>query len=123
MAKLANLLPKLEDASDLPVQVLFVSVDPKRDTADKRKAYVDYFNPNTRDEFKYSKFISKFNIPTDKKIILFPGRLTKWKGQIEFLIILLSLDLNNIVCFIFLQQFFLSNFFILINNMIFHNLY
>ena len=46
MAKLANLLPKLEDASDLPVQVLFVSVDPKRDTADKRKAYVDYFNPN-----------------------------------------------------------------------------
>ncbi len=46
MAKLANLLPKLEDASNLPVQVLFVSVDPKRDTADKRKAYVDYFNPN-----------------------------------------------------------------------------
>lgn len=46
MAKLANLLPKLQQASDLPVQVLFVSVDPQRDTADKRKDYVNYFNPD-----------------------------------------------------------------------------
>ena len=45
MAKLANLLPKLKDASDEPVQILFVSVDPKRDTAERRKEYVDYFNP------------------------------------------------------------------------------
>lgn len=45
MAKLANLLPKLNEAADLPVQVLFVSVDPKRDIAQRRKEYVDYFNP------------------------------------------------------------------------------
>lgn len=28
-----------------PLQVWFLSVDPKRDSADKRKAYIDYFNP------------------------------------------------------------------------------
>ena len=44
MAKLSNLLPKLEEAADEPVQVLFVSVDPQRDSADKRKDYVNYFN-------------------------------------------------------------------------------
>ena len=25
------------------------------------------------------------NIPYDKTIILYPGRLTEWKGQIQFL--------------------------------------
>lgn len=45
MAKLANLLPKLKAEAEQPVQVLFVSVDPKRDTAERRKEYVDYFNP------------------------------------------------------------------------------
>ena len=45
MAKLSNLLPKLQDSADQPVQVLFVSVDPKRDTAERRKEYVEYFNP------------------------------------------------------------------------------
>lgn len=29
-----------------PLQIWFLSVDPKRDTADKRKAYIDYFNPD-----------------------------------------------------------------------------
>lgn len=45
MAKLANLLPKLKTAADKPVQVLFVSVDPKRDTTERRKEYVEYFHP------------------------------------------------------------------------------
>jgi protein SCO1/2 len=46
MAKLSRVLPELNDVSLLPVQVLFVSVDPKRDTAEKRKQYVEYFNPD-----------------------------------------------------------------------------
>lgn len=29
-----------------PLQIWFLSVDPKRDTAEKRKAYIDYFNPD-----------------------------------------------------------------------------
>ena len=32
--------------SDYPVQIWFVSVDPKRDTPAKRKDYIDYFNPD-----------------------------------------------------------------------------
>ncbi|MBB1371018.1 SCO family protein [Pseudoalteromonas sp. SR45-4] len=32
--------------SDYPVQIWFVSVDPKRDTPAKRKGYIDYFNPD-----------------------------------------------------------------------------
>jgi protein SCO1/2 len=46
MAKLSNLLPKLQEVSDEPVQVLFVSVDPARDVAESRKEYVNYFNPD-----------------------------------------------------------------------------
>lgn len=45
MSKLSRILPELNESSQIPVQVLFVSVDPKRDTADKRKQYVEYFNP------------------------------------------------------------------------------
>ena len=60
---------------------------------------VDFFKPEINDELQYSYFFSKYNIPTDRKIILFPGRLTKWKGQIEFLDVLQSLDLNNIICY------------------------
>ncbi|WP_352260099.1 SCO family protein, partial [Psychrobacter sp. TB55-MNA-CIBAN-0194] len=29
-----------------PLQVWFLSVDPKRDTPAKRKQYIDYFNPD-----------------------------------------------------------------------------
>lgn len=46
MAKLSRLLPELNEISELPVQVLFISVDPKRDSVEKRKLYVDYFNPD-----------------------------------------------------------------------------
>lgn len=32
--------------ADYPLQVWFLSVDPKRDTPAKRKQYIDYFNPD-----------------------------------------------------------------------------
>lgn len=48
MAKLSGLLPKLNENSAKPVQVLFVSVDPKRDLVDKRQKYVNYFNPEIK---------------------------------------------------------------------------
>lgn len=48
MAKLSNLLPKLSDVSEIPVQVLFVSVDPKRDEPEKRKEYVNYFHSDIK---------------------------------------------------------------------------
>ena len=59
----------------------------------------DLYNPEENDQIKNSTFFSNYNLPSDKKIILYPGRLTTWKGQIEFLNILQSLDLNNVICY------------------------
>lgn len=46
MAKLSRLIPKMNEVAEESVQVLFVSVDPLRDTAEKRAQYVNYFNPD-----------------------------------------------------------------------------
>lgn len=43
LAKLNAVHKSLSDQYAL--QIWFLSVDPKRDTAEKRKAYIDYFNP------------------------------------------------------------------------------
>ena len=59
----------------------------------------DFFNPELNDEKKYLEFYTKYNLPNKKKIILYPGRLTNWKGQIEFLEIIQSLDLNIVICY------------------------
>ncbi len=45
----------------------------------------DFFDFDMKDKEYLPMFIRKFNIDINKKIILFPGRLTQWKGQIEFL--------------------------------------
>lgn len=44
LAKLTQVYEKLSDT--YPVNIWFVSVDPKRDIADKRRQYIDYFNPS-----------------------------------------------------------------------------
>lgn len=44
LAKLQGVYNTLHD--DYPLQIWFMSVDPKRDDAAKRKAYIDYFNPD-----------------------------------------------------------------------------
>tara|TARA_Y100000590_G_scaffold459148_1_gene615506 strand:+ start:1254 stop:2384 length:1131 start_codon:yes stop_codon:yes gene_type:complete len=73
---------------------------------DKRKINVIHrgvdlnkFNPKIDDQLKYLKFLSEFKIPNNKKIILFPARLTNWKGQLEFLEILQNLSLDNFFCY------------------------
>ena len=43
-----------------------------------------YFEKQTLD-FEIDKLINKIQIDTSKKLILYPARLTSWKGQIEFL--------------------------------------
>ena len=45
----------------------------------------DYFNSNTIKQLEENKLISFWNINKNKKIILFPGRLTSWKGQEMFI--------------------------------------
>lgn len=46
MAALGKIYPELKNIStDSPIQVVFVSVDPKRDTPERLTSYVEYFNP------------------------------------------------------------------------------
>ena len=44
LAKLNNVYKNVQ--AEYPMQVWFVSVDPNRDTAQKRKEYIDYFDPD-----------------------------------------------------------------------------
>ena len=74
-------------------------INEKKITVIYRGIDTDLFNPEINDEIKYLSFLSKYHIPNDKKIILYPSRLTRWKGQIEFLSILQSLNVNNTVCY------------------------
>ena len=42
-------------------------------------------------------FINKHQIDKSKKIILFPGRLTRWKGQLEFVDVIKKITTDNIL--------------------------
>ncbi|MBI28512.1 MAG: N-acetyl-alpha-D-glucosaminyl L-malate synthase [Alphaproteobacteria bacterium MarineAlpha5_Bin11] len=57
-----------------------------------------YFINDDITESTLLNFIKENQIFTDKKIILYPARLTPWKGQIEFLEILKKLDSNDYFC-------------------------
>ena len=46
---------------------------------------VDYFDSTTTLESEENKLISAWGVDRNKKIILMPGRLTKWKGQELFI--------------------------------------
>ena len=45
----------------------------------------DFYNRKNIKDINLSSFLKVYNINTNKKIILYPGRITGWKGQIEFL--------------------------------------
>ena len=45
----------------------------------------DYFDPSATIESEEDKLIKRWEITKEKKIILLPGRLTKWKGQEMFI--------------------------------------
>ena len=46
---------------------------------------VNFLDANIDNNKNYIYFINKHKIDVQNKIILFPGRLTEWKGQLEFL--------------------------------------
>ena len=58
----------------------------------------EYFDIMKIKEDLFLEFIKNNNLFYDKKIILYPARLTSWKGQIEFLDILKKLDSNKYFC-------------------------
>ena len=58
-----------------------------------------FLDPENIDVSKFANFLSEFNITSEKKIILYPGRLTEWKGQINFLKIIESYKDDQIICY------------------------
>ena len=75
------------------------NIDKKKITVIHRGIDIDFFDPKLNNEDLYIKFLSVYNIPSDKKIIIYPARLTQWKGQIEFLNILNLLKKEGIICY------------------------
>ena len=60
------------------------NLDSKKIQVINRGVDVKYFEKQILDS-EIDKIINKFQIDTSRKLILYPARLTKWKGQIEFL--------------------------------------
>jgi glycosyltransferase involved in cell wall biosynthesis len=58
---------------------------------------VDYFDPTTKLDIDEKNLLKKWQIEKDKKIILLPGRLTRWKGQEIFIeaINLVNIELGH----------------------------
>ena len=55
-----------------------------------------YFN-QPFDSTRRDQVVSTYQIDTAKKIILFPARMTNWKGQLEFFHTIKTMDLQNIL--------------------------
>ena len=58
-----------------------------------------FFNAKVNNDDNFIYFLNKNNISSEKKIILYPGRLTEWKGQINFLKIMESYNDDQIICY------------------------
>ena len=69
----------------------------KLSKVDKVVAISSFFDKDNINQNFFIDFLKKNNISPDNKIILFPGRLTKWKGQIEFLNIVSALKDKKII--------------------------
>lgn len=75
LAKFSGVIPKLETVVKQPAQVLFLSVDPKRDTQDLIAQYTDYFHDNIvglraehKDLFPFVRNLGlMYSIPTDEQ--------------------------------------------------------
>jgi len=65
--------------------VKIYNINDNKITVINRGIDVDFLNGNINNQINFINFLKKYNIDREKKIILFPGRLTSWKGQIEFL--------------------------------------
>ncbi len=73
-------------------------IDPKKITTINRGVDIINYNKKILDH-ELEIIIKKFNIDINKKIILFPARLTSWKGQIEFLQVVKEISKENIAVY------------------------
>lgn len=60
----------------------------------------EVFNPKNITQQRMIAIINKLQVPNDKAIILLPGRLTEWKGQLYFLDVLSKVKNQNYLCLI-----------------------
>ena len=74
------------------------NLDTKKIKVINRGVDVNYFEKKILDSEK-ENLINKFKINTSKKIILYPARLTNWKGQIEFLDIFKKFQNNDFLLY------------------------
>lgn len=61
---------------------------------------INVFNPALESKERIVRLINNMNLPDNKSIILLPGRLTEWKGQIYFMDILAKIKNKNFLCLI-----------------------
>ena len=74
------------------------NIKPESITVIHRGIDINFFNPNNISDENVINFMNKNMIPFDKKIILFPGRLSGWKGQLQFVDIIKQIENKNIFC-------------------------
>ena len=72
-------------------------INPEKIKVINRGIDINFFDSDNINQEFFINFLKKNNISPDNKIILFPGRLTKWKGQIEFLNIVNALKDKNLI--------------------------
>lgn len=61
---------------------------------------VKVFNPEIESKERIVRLINSMSLPNDKSIILLPGRLTEWKGQLYFMDVLAKLKHKDYLCLI-----------------------
>ena len=65
--------------------ILNYNLNPEKIVIINRGIDTNFYNPKIFDKLNVKNFKKKINIPDNKKIIIYPGRVTEWKGQLEFL--------------------------------------
>ena len=76
------------------------NINPNKVSVINRGVDTNFFDSENINKNDLNNFLTKHNIELNKKIVLFPGRLTGWKGQIEFLKIIEKFR-DQPICFYF----------------------
>ena len=72
------------------------NLEPDKITVINRGIDTDFFNDDIHDNVKQD-FLKQLNIKRNSKIILYPGRITEWKGQLNFINSVKNLDVTDFV--------------------------
>jgi glycosyltransferase involved in cell wall biosynthesis len=64
----------------------------------QRGVDTDLFDPTKTKVERFVQLANKWNIPDGKRIILLPGRLTRWKGQETLIKALMHMETSDLCC-------------------------